>query len=165
MTMEKQISSVVRLSSLFVRVSTKSVFATVWILQKPWFTPLCQHGQTTTTHSILDCLRSRLRGSKTYRILLPALFNIDTGKYEHNLHPPLLREPLLAPSRPPPCIVYKLLLIAYNSLYGLTPAYIKRISLTAKPKRDLQSDDTMLLLVARSNMMSYSKKIFSHAIY
>ncbi len=50
----------------------------------------------------------------------------------------------------------------YKCLYGLVSAYLKDL-LTIDPKQELSFNDKMPLLVARSNLMSYSERAFSHA--
>ncbi len=59
------------------------------------------------------------------------------------------------------CIVYTCHLITNKCFYGLTPTYLKGL-LINKPNRDLCSNDKMLLLGHKSNLMFYGDQTYLH---
>ena len=81
-----------------------------------------------------------------------------TGKYDHIT--PVLKELHWLPVDKR--IVYKVLLITYKCLNGMAPLYLRDL-LTLKPSRGLRSDNQQLLVVPKSNMVTYGDRAYSVA--
>ena len=60
-------------------------------------------------------------------------------------------------------IEYRLLLLTFNSLHGLTAPYLSELLSRHQPTRSLRSADTHLLVVPRSNICSQGDRAFSNA--
>ena len=60
-------------------------------------------------------------------------------------------------------IIYKVLLIAYKSLNGLTPQYIKNMLKSSIPSRNLRSSSKGSLTVPRVRLVNYGERSFSYA--
>ena len=60
-------------------------------------------------------------------------------------------------------IIFKILLLVYNSLNNLAPAYINSLLKNYNPSRNLRSVDQGLLTVPRSNQRAHGDRAFSVA--
>ena len=58
-------------------------------------------------------------------------------------------------------IIFKILLIAYKSLFGKGPAYLKELLQFRKTERDLRSSDAFILDYPRTNLKTYGDRAFS----
>ncbi len=84
-----------------------------------------------------------------------ACLDMNTGKYGHTI--PILESFHWLPVDQ--LILYKVLLITYKCLCGLASPCLKDL-LTIKTNRGLPSDYKVLVLVPRSNVMSYGDRAF-----
>ena len=60
-------------------------------------------------------------------------------------------------------IKYKILLLTFKSLHGLSPAYIQELISVYKPNRNLRSSSQVLLTAQPYNLKSYGRRSFSVA--
>ena len=60
-------------------------------------------------------------------------------------------------------IDFKILLLVFKSLHGLTPRYIQDLLIPYTPQRNLRSNDNLLLEVPRTRLMSCGDRAFSVA--
>ena len=157
MTMDKQISSVVRQSFLSLRDMYK--------IRRN----LPMEETESMVHSFitsrLDYCNSLYFGLPKKQIKkLQGIQNTAarlityTLKYEHIT--PILKELHWLPvdSR----LVYKYLLFTYKCLHGIAPLYLQEL-IKLKPNRGLRSDNKLLLEVPKSRLVNYGDRAFSNA--
>ena len=60
-------------------------------------------------------------------------------------------------------IEYKLLLLTFNIIHGMTAPYLAELLSRHQPTRSLRSADAHLLVVPRSNLSTQCDRAFSHA--
>ena len=116
-----------------------------------WYKQWLRPDSTTEMLFCVVCLTCYVVGSRKYKIMLLALLvRLHISPVLCSLHWLPVKQ----------LINFKILVIVYQAIHGLAPDYIQELINVYQPKRVLRSANELLLVVPRTNTVTYGSKSF-----